>query len=275
METAYATAKTMSPAADNKITVVVFPGEYGLSEMLTLDTPFIDLVSITGNRDVILDRADVIGDPFEFAPPSTFVTSDALLIDADNVYVKGMVGKLRNSPNFLGMGGTSDYILPLQVGDNLPNVVVENCKGGFVSFGGTPLDITPKEISGTYINVETDTGFVGIVSGTFTDCDGSFGGNGIASGIFTNCVGSIASFGGGGNGIASGIFTNCVGGDDSFGTSGTASGIFTNCIGGNGSFGGKSMGILSGKLYSCRLTTGTFQTVSSGGRTYFLYRWKW
>ena len=256
LETAYATAKTMSPAADNRITVVVFPGEYGLSEKLVLDTAFIDLVSVTGNRDVILDRADVIGDPFEFAPPSTLVTSDALLIDADNVYVKGMVGKLRNSPNFMMMIGTSDYILPLQVGDNLPNVVVENCNGGLASFSSTPLNITSKEINGTYINVETNSGFVGNVSGTFTDCvdigvTGSFGAGGIASGIFTNCIGGDGSFGGSAGGVG-----------------GTADGTFTNCIGGDGSFGGAS-GTLTGKLYSCRLTIGTFPTVTSGGRTYF------
>lgn len=251
LEAAYATAKTMSPSADNRITLVVFPGEYGLSEKLILDTSYIDLVSVTGNRDVILDRVDVIGDPFEFTLPTTYVTSDTLLIDADNVYVKGMVGKLRNSPNFVLYGGTSDYILPLQVGDNLPNVIVENCKGGFASFGEEPTGNILKEVNGTYINVETYSGFNGIASGTFVDCIGGYGG-----------------FGGFG-GIASGKFTNCIGSYNSFGSNtGTASGEFTNCIGADNSFGGGG-GTLSGKLYSCRLTGGTFQTVSSGGRTYF------
>ena len=58
---------------------------------------------------------------------------------------------------------------------------------------------------------------------------------------------------------------NCQGGDYSFGGFGTASGVFTNCIGGNLSFG--KIGILNGFLYYCRLTLGTFQTVSGGGRT--------
>jgi len=60
---------------------------------------------------------------------------------------------------------------------------------------------------------------------------------------------------------------NCTGGDDSFGGGGgTASGTFTDCIGGVGSFGGGG-GTLDGFLYYCRLTSGTFVTVSGSGRT--------
>jgi hypothetical protein len=92
------------------------------------------------------------------------------------------------------------------------------------------------------------------------------GGGGTASGTFTNCTGGDFSFGGFGV-TASGTFTNCTGGDSSFGGGVTASGTFTNCTGGDYSFGGN--GFLSGKLYSCRLTAGTFSTVSSGGRTYY------
>ena len=78
-----------------------------------------------------------------------------------------------------------------------------------------------------------------------------------------NCQGGDYSFGG--FGTASGVFTNCIGADYSFGGQGTASGKFTSCIGGNLSFG--KIGILNGFLYYCRLTLGTFQTVSGGGRT--------
>jgi hypothetical protein len=42
--------------------------------------------------------------------------------------------------------------------------------------------------------------------------------------------------------------------------------VFTNCIGGASSFGGDSA-TLTGKLYYCRLTSGTFQTVSGAGIT--------
>ena len=64
------------------------------------------------------------------------------------------------------------------------------------------------------------------------------------------------------------MFNSCLGGNESFGAYNLASGTFNSCLGGNRSFGG-SGGTLSGKLYYCRLTsgTGTFTTVSGGGRT--------
>jgi hypothetical protein len=45
-----------------------------------------------------------------------------------------------------------------------------------------------------------------------------------------------------------------------------ASGTFTNCVGGPESFGGNISSTLTGKLFYCRLTSGTFQTPTSGGK---------
>ena len=85
--------------------------------------------------------------------------------------------------------------------------------------------------------------------------------------MFNSCLGGDNSFGGSG-GTASGTFTNCTGTDYSFGGGGgTASGTFNSCIGGDNSFGGGGSGTLSGFLYYCRLTSGTFETVSGSGRT--------
>jgi hypothetical protein len=62
------------------------------------------------------------------------------------------------------------------------------------------------------------------------------------------------------------VFTNCIAnGIRAFGNAGTASGVFNSCIGGDRSFGRN--GTLSGFLYYCRVTAGTFATVSGGGRT--------
>ena len=248
LQAAYDQAKTMSPAADNRIVVITAPGEYALNGPFTMDTQYIDLVSLTGNRDVIFDRADIVGDPFDADPYYGSVSSigECLMVSADNVFVKGIKGKLRQSPNwdnFLKEG--EDYILPIQIGNNLSGLVMENCEGGPFSFGG---DISfrnnPIEVSGTFTNCVGGYGSFGVGSGstangTFTDCvggDGSFGGGGTASGTFTNCQGGFGSFGG--DGTASGTFTNCVGGDASFGgKGGTASGTFTNCVGGDSSFG--------------------------------------
>jgi hypothetical protein len=178
-----------------------------------------------------------------------------------------------------------------------------NCHGGFDSFGtyGTASGTFTNCIGGDYsfagngtasgtftncIGYDYSFGANGTASGTFTDCVGgysSFGTYGTASGTFTNCQGGIGSFGTygtasgtftncqtesqsfGKNGIASGIFTDCQSGIDSFGSQTTASGTFTNCTGGFGSFGGIG-GTLSGKLYYCRLTEGTFQTLSGSGK---------
>jgi hypothetical protein len=295
LQAAYDLAKTMSPSADNRITVVAAPGTYKFPSTFVMDTEFIDLVSLTGNRDVIFD-IDVV-DPFQYDPITFDITSigEGLLIDTDNVFVKGIKGKLRQSTNcnnFFGLG--EDYVLPIQIADNLPNIVIENCEGGPFSFGG---DFTfrnnPINASGTFTNCIGDSGSFGgdggTASGTFTNCIGdsdSFGGyGGTASGTFTNCIGADESFGG--YGTASGTFTNCEGGEDSFGgDGGTASGTFTNCIGDSGSFGGDGgtasgtftnceggedsfggSGTLSGKLYYCRLTAGSFVTVSGGGIT--------
>lgn len=179
-----------------------------------------------------------------------------------------------------------------------------NCTAGNNSFGGnggiasgTFIDCIAiynsfgagGEASGTFINCRANGnsfGDNGVASGTFTNCvvdgNGAFGRQGTASGIFTNCTAGDDAFGGNGmaNGTfinctagnrsygydAVGTFINCIGGDQSFAYNGTASGTFNNCIGGNNSFGGlPSVGTLTGKLYYCRLTSGSFQTLTGTG----------
>ena len=143
-----------------------------------------------------------------------------------------------------------------------------NCVSGNSSFGGTASGIFTNCTAGN-----DSFSRYGTASGTFTNCQAGYGSFGnIASGIFTNCQAMNLSFGTRG-GVASGTFINCQGDNYSFGGTivgepgGVASGTFTNCIGKEYSFG--KGGTLSGKLYYCRLTQGTFQTVSSGGRTYY------
>ena len=160
-------------------------------------------------------------------------------ITANDVFVKGVDV------------GTKAFI----IGNNLNLLKVENCKGGDSFAQG---------------------GFGETISGTFTDCEGgdiSFGANAFVtvSGTFTNCIAGNSSFCNSFLGSASGIFVNCKAGDNSFayasGGNTSASGTFTNCIAGNDSFG--NLGVnLPGKLYFCRLTTGTFSSLSSGGAIY-------
>ena len=245
LSTTYNTAKTMSPSATNRITIVAAPGYYNFgTSVFTMDTQYIDLVSLDGNRSIIFNSSNSNG---------------TISITANDVFVKGVDVQTKN----------------FTIASNLNLLKVENCNGGDYSFGGDPTFTNPVIVSGTFTNCTGgggSFGSAGTASGTFTNCQGgsiSFGGSGgLASGTFTSCVGGAQSFAGGG-GTASGTFTSCVGDIASFGTSfisgGTASGIFTNCIGGTFSFGGRDT--LSGKLYYCRLTSGTFATVSGAGIT--------
>jgi hypothetical protein len=251
---AYTAAKAiLGLSATNRFKIIVGTGKYQITGQFPINTEFIDFVSLTGDADVEI--------------------TNGITVTANNVFLKGLVSGLKSA------------LQSFQVATNLNLLICENCQGGTESFGSSGT------ASGTFTNCnggEFSFGSNGTASGTFTNCNGgefSFGSAGTASGTFTNCTGGYGSFGGAGT--ASGTFTNCTGGDESFGSNGTASGTFTNCNGGEFSFGGLAgtasgtftnctggygsfgWGFLSGKLYYCRLTTGTFSTVSSGGRTYY------
>jgi hypothetical protein len=196
---AYNESITRVPSITNRITIIAAPGYYNFgSTNFTMNTEYIDLVSLDGNRSVIFNSTDVSG---------------TINITANDVFVKGVnvLTKIFN------------------ISSNLSLLKLENCEGGDLSFAG------------------------GILLS--------------ASGTFINCKGGNSSFGN----FASGTFIDCIGGLGSFGTNaspgGSASGTFTNCTGGGSAFGGAPKSTLTGKLYYCRLTAGTFKTVSGGGIT--------
>jgi hypothetical protein len=257
LQAAYTAAAAMTPSSTNIITIVASPGYYNFdAEDFEMTDEYINLVSLDGNRSIIFNSG----------------TGYTIYVKANNVYVNGV--------DTLGM--------PFKINNSL-NVTIENCKGGDYSFQN---GLKNPVISGIFINCVGDANSFGdngaTVSGTFTNCiasSNSFGSAGsIASGTFTNCTAGNNSFGN--SGTISGTFTNCIGGEGSFGDNGaTVSGTFTNCTAGANSFGHVSTlsgtctnctagansfgssGTLSGKLYYCRLTAGTFQTVTFPGIT--------
>ena len=244
LQAAYDEAKTMSPSATNRITIVAANGYYNFgTSAFVMDTQFIDLVSLDGNRSIIFNSADANG---------------TISITQNFIYVKGVDVLTKN---FL-------------IGSGFSSLRIENCKGGDFSFGGDPtFGSNPVTVSGTFTDCQggiISFGAYGVALGTFINCKAgsqSFGFQATASGTFTNCEGAQGSFGGFG-GTASGVFTNCISGNASFGggnANSVASGTFNNCIGGNVSFGGNG-GTLSGKLYRCRLTAGTFETPTGAGK---------
>lgn len=233
LQSAYTTAKTKTPngsplSATNRFTIIVGSGYYSFSSNLVMDAQFIDIVSLTGNADVIFSGASTLS------------------ITASDVFVKGIDVTTKN----------------LTLATNLTSLVMENCIGGDGSFGRNVA------CSGLFTNCTGGEsafggGVTGVASGTFINCTGgakSFGGfGGIANGIFTNCVGGQYAFGGGG-GQANGTFVNCTGASQTFGGGGggSASGTFTNCNGLVDSFGGGSSGIASGTFIRCIGTTSAF-----------------
>ena len=90
----------MMPSADNVVTVVIVPGKYEFGSIkFKVDTPYINLVSLTGNSDVILDGIDVI---------------------SSDVYLRGIncVDETFN------------------ITDSITSLICESCVGGKYSFGG-------------------------------------------------------------------------------------------------------------------------------------------
>lgn len=245
LQSAFTSAKTKTPngsplSATNRFTIIVGSGYYQFATNFLVDANFIDIVSLTGNADVIFSGAGTI------------------VVSTTNTFLKGIDVTTKNF--------TLTNSTPLN-----NTIICENCKGGDGSFGEN------IDISGTFINcVGGQYSFggntLGSASGVFTNCTGgtaSFGGfGGIASGTFNNCVGGQYSFGGGG-GTADGIFTNCIGTNFSFGTSGSASGVFKNCKGINESFGGGSGGTSDGTFINCEGGENSFgggdNTVTSSG----------
>lgn len=240
LQAAYNTAKTMSPSSTNRITVIASPGNYNFDgSFLEMDTQYVDLVSLDGNRSIIFN-GDL--DLVDF-----YINS--IRITANNIFVKGVDVQTKQ----------------FRVETNLNSLTVENCKGGDYSFG---YGVT---VSGTFTNCTAGgSSFGGTTSGTFTNCtagDNSFGGYGeTASGTFTNCKSgnnSFSCYGPYGPGLASGTFTNCTAGSNSFGAGGggsTASGTFIRCEGGNFSF--AKSATVSGKFYYCIKTDDTFGTIT-------------
>jgi hypothetical protein len=245
LQAAYTAAQMRLPTSTKRITIIAGPGNYNFeSNVFTMDTNFIDLVSLDGNRSIVFNAPLVLSTP----------EKGSIFITANDVFVKGVDVQTKQ----------------FKTNPSLNLLKIENCTGGNNSFG-------VFNAAGTYINcVGGDFSFGGNggSSGTFINCKAgaySFGGGTTfptSSGIYENCKAGAYSFGGSlMGGVSSGTYTNCTGASVSFGGNGTANGIFNNCIGESTSFGG--FGTLDGFLYYCRLTSGTFETVTGAGKTVY------
>ena len=170
-----------------KTTIIIAPGNYTFgSTKFVVDAESINIVSLTGNPDVMLDGIDVT---------------------AYNVYLKGL--------------NCGDNVF--KIATNLDKLVCENCKSFAVETFGFNVNVSGKFINCEAGDYSFGSGGSSTVSGEFINCiggEGSFGGyGGTATGNFINCVGGYGAFGS----YASGVYINCVGGDMAFGGEGAMS----------------------------------------------------
>jgi hypothetical protein len=251
---AYATAKTKSPSANNVITVVAAPGLYNFGDtnsILVLDTPYINLVSLDGQRSIRLDSTN----------NASSIT--AISVTANNVTVVGVDTVVSQTNKF-------------DIDTNLNNLLVINCRGwqswNAAIVSGTFIDCTStggrswgssstSDASGTFIRCNSLSGFA---------FAGEYYTGSTASGVFKDCEATTQSFGGP-LATANGTFYRCVMGSSccgsaSSGTTRGATGVFINCIADGNTWQSKING---GRFYWCRKTSGTFAIVAEGGRTYY------
>lgn len=185
----------LDAALSRRVSVIVAPGEYNFgASAFVVDAPGINIVSLTGNSDVIISSTEENLD---------HGYTYGIKITADYVLIKG-INCITNT---------------FYIESYLYNIICEHCTGGNYSFG---MDGVASGTFNDCIGGDSSFGTAGTASGTFTNCTGgdwSFGSDGVASGIFNNCIGGEGSFGAY-TGNASGTFNNCVGGVDSFGGSG-------------------------------------------------------
>ena len=234
----------------NRMTVIITPGIYLLpspTTFLEMDTPYVDLVSLTGDADVFLN---------------TLSGTTAIKVTSSDVKIKGF--------NLIGQ-----HII---VEGSFANNYFENIVGGDFNFSnGT----TSGQVSGNFKNcVGGNTSFADVsnseelISSTLENCtalDLSFGYNIITSNL-NNCLGAFRSFGY--NLIDISDLTDCTAQGDSFGCEvGISNSTLTNCTADGFSFGrtnvsGQSTDIANCILNNCKAGINSFAVVNRNSNTF-------
>jgi hypothetical protein len=201
---AYTEAKASTPQGDalsatNRYTLILPSGYYNCADTFRVDSQYVDIVSLTGNRDIIFNGATI-------------------KVTGNDVFIRGIDV------------GTKQFFIE----SNLNNLKLENCKGGLNSyaFNGTISGNLNNCVGGG-----NSFAYGGTISGTVTNCtaDGnSFANSGTISGTVKNCYGGTSSFAR--FGTISGIVENCSGGNFSFNPCTITGSLAYNVIRSGGSF---------------------------------------
>jgi hypothetical protein len=311
LQNAYNTAKTMTPygaalSATNRVKIICGAGTYTFASTFTLNTQYIDVVSLTGNADVMINGISVTANDVYVkgvnCETNVFTIANALnLLVCENCIATGSYSfgsSISASGTFINCKG-GDYSFGSY---GTASGTFTNCQGGFYSFGGFYINGGSNVASGIFTNCTSNGrcsfGYGGVASGTFISCqavlDSSFGAGGGSSGTFKKCIAHGTSFGKGqSQSNSSGIFDECINyGDNGFGGSGyhtncrstgisnfsdtisgvpTASGTFINCIGGDSSFAGNSngnVGVASGYFKNCEADSMSFGGIGTASGTF-------
>lgn len=249
LATKYAAAKLLTPnnsplSSSNRATLIIMPGTYSLNTELNIDTEYVDILGLGSSINALSPRY-YIPTLLTYCETKVKLITNTVNVTANNVKIKGIsVGDLA-----------------FKIGNNLSLLYIENCIGGYGSFGSVDDNITA---AGTFLYCTAgDSSFGTTASGRFVYCsagNASFGCIGDASGYFMECSAGRYSYGYWGN--ASGDFVNCRSSRNSFGYY-DASGKFVNCIGSNNCFGNDASGSFlrcqaAGYSFGGTNATGTF-----------------
>lgn len=264
---AYQFAKVQNPNAapksdTNRFVIFLAPGRYtfnlGFPTELDLDTPYIDIISLSGETDVTITSLAT----FE---PIKISTSD---IKLRGINLEGQAIKINGSygNNYFEniIGGDYNFSNPNNGGDISGNF--KNCVGGSYSFGDANNgQITLQSTFESCTALGYSFGFT-LSSSNLKNCTGgfsSFGLNDLLNSTLTDCKSKNGDCFGTNNLIQNSILTNCSGGSYSFGrTNGSTqilNSIFTNCTALEGSFGNY---IENCTYFNCKADTNSFGMTS-------------
>lgn len=226
------------PLSDsNRFTVFVAPGVYVLTVSdIFLDTPYIDIISLSGESDVFI--TSTMSDT-----PFTVLTSDIKLkgfnLGTQAIFINSSYGN-----NYFEniIGGESNFSNPSTSGGDIAGNF-KNCVGGEYSFGD--VDYGQTIYNSTFENCIAGKGSFGV---TLDNCK------------LKNCTAASASFGQ--VQIINSTLTDCEAGEYSFGTeSGIKDSKLTNCTGKGGYCFGRANGtsqLLNTTFTNCNASEGSF-----------------
>jgi hypothetical protein len=256
-------AKTLTPNGQllsdtNRVTVLVAPGKYDFFVTLEMDTPYVDLISLTGNADVFLTSlvsstaikvttSDIKIKGFNLTEQgNNIIIEDAY----SNNYFENIIGSDRSfscekfggevAGNFKNCKGGAYSFGDSSNQEYLLKSGLENCQAEFGSFG---YQLAASELKNCLAGAQS-FGFFSIAESILNDCKSGMESFGCEKGIFvstlTNCTADGVSFGrtnGQPTIIENSQLNNCKAGVNSFSVKNVDDSSFINCVGGDESFG--------------------------------------